>query len=263
MLNIVVCIKQVFDPEAPVSSFRIDPEAKRVLPPQGSPPVINPDDECALEAALRIRDAQSAKVTVISMGSHLARPVLQKSLAVGADELVLLEDNAFEDADGYTTAYTLANAIRKIGEYDLILCGRMASDTGAGQVGCGIAEILGISCVTVAQKVEVVDGKTKVERVLPEGYQVIEASMPTLVTVGSGLGNLRFPPVKAVMEARKKKPTVWNVLDLGIDLSQLKRVNLVELSIPHREVECQIVGGESAVKAGENLALKLREAGII
>ena len=142
MVRIIVCMKQVLDPEAPSSAFQIDPEAKRVIPPKGVPPVLNPFDENALEAALRIKDTQGAEITVISMGRNLAKPVVRKSLAVGVEQLILLEDDAFEELDSSSTAHVLALAIKKIGEYDLILCGREAADTDAGQVGSGIAEIL-------------------------------------------------------------------------------------------------------------------------
>ena len=154
MIEIIICMKQVIDPEAPVSTFKIDPEAKRAIPPSGTPPVLNPYDENALEAALRIKDTNGARITVISMGRKLSQPVVKKSLAVGADELILLEDDVFEDLDSYSAAYILASVIKKIGRYDLIICGRQASDTDAGQVGSGVAEILGIPSITVAQKVE-------------------------------------------------------------------------------------------------------------
>ncbi|MBC8274670.1 MAG: electron transfer flavoprotein subunit beta/FixA family protein, partial [Chloroflexi bacterium] len=190
-LNIIVCVKQVPDPEAPPSGYRIDPEAKRVIPPPGTPPVISPFDENGLEAALRIKDIQKSKVTVISMGRNLSKAVLRKSLAIGADELILLDDDAFEDVDSYATAFALSTAIRKVGEYDLIFAGRQAADSDAGQVGSGIAELLGIPSVTVARKVELHDGRVRVQRVLPDGYQVIEAVLPALITVGNELGELR------------------------------------------------------------------------
>ena len=141
MLNIIVAIKQVLDPEAPPSIFKIDPEAKRVIPAAGIPPVLNPYDENALEAALRIKDIHQSRITAISMGAKLAKAVLRKCLAAGADELIMLEDQAFGSLDGNTTAYILATAITKIG-YDLVLTGRQAADTDAGQVGSGIAEFL-------------------------------------------------------------------------------------------------------------------------
>ncbi len=262
MLSIIVCIKQVLDPEAPVSSFQIDPGAKRAIPPKGVPPVLNPFDENALEAALRIKDTQEAKITVITMGAHLAKPISRKALASGADELILLEDDAFDNLDSYATAYILANAIKRIAEYDLILCGREAADTGAGQVGSGIAEILGIPSITVAKKVEVSDGKVGVERVVSDGYEVIEASMPALVTTASGIGDLRMPTLKAIMAVQKKTVTSWNTQELGV-VPPRKRANLLKIFIPIHEGVCEIIAGESPEKAAENLALKLKEEGIL
>lgn len=256
-------MKQVLDPEAPTSSFRIDPDAKRAIPAKGTPPVLSPFDENALEAALRIKDTQDAEITVITMGQHLARPVVRKSLAVGADSLILLEDEVFESFDSYFTAYILAAAIKKMGKYDIILCGRQAADSDAGQVGSGIAELLGIPSITVARKVEASNAKVRVERVVSDGYEIIDAPMPALITASNEIGELRSATVKALMEARKKAPIIWNTQDLGIDPTVIKRTSLLKLFIPVREVKCQLVEGESPEEAGENLALKLREAKII
>lgn len=268
MVNIIVCVKQVPDPEAPVSSFKIDPEAKRAISGNGIPPVLNPFDENALEAALRIKDTQPVHITVISMGQRLARPVLQKTLAVGADELILLEDERFDSFDSFFTAYVLAAAIKKAGKYDLILCGREAADSDAGQVGPGIAEMLGIASITFAQKVEAGNGKIKVERVVTngylEGYEVIEAPMPALVTASNEIGELRSATVMALLEARKKAVTVWNREQLGLNTSLPgPRTSMLKLFIPVREVNCELITGENPKQVGENLALKLREANLI
>jgi len=264
MIRVIVCMKQVLDPEAPTSSFQVDPEAKRVTPPKGVPPVLNPFDENALEAALRIKDTQGAEITVVSMGQKLARPVVKKSLAAGSDNLILLEDDAFEDVDSYSTAYILVAAIKKMGERDLILCGRQASDTNAGQVGSGIAEILRIPSITEARKVEASDEKVIVERVVSDGYEVIEASIPALVTASNEIGELRFPAIVSIMAAQKKPITVWNARDLQIEPSQMKRVNLLKLSMPpRREVKCQFMDSDTPEEAGANLALKLREDKLI
>ena len=263
MVNIIVCMKQVIDPEAPVSLFNIDPEVKRAIPPRGTPPVLNPFDENALEAALKIKDAQDTNITVISMGQKLAKAVVRTSLAVGADQLILMQDEAFGDFDSYSTAYTLAHAIRKIGEYDLILCGREAADTDAGQVGSGIAEILGIPSVTVARKIEIGEGKVKVERVLSEGYEVVEAPMPALVTVSYEIGDLREANVESFVEAGQKPVTVWKAEDLEIELGQMTRSNLLKLYQPVHEVECKMIDNENPEEAGANLAEKLREDGVL
>jgi len=263
MLNIVVCIKQVFDPEAPVSAYTVDAATKRVVL-KGIPPVISPFDENALEAALRIKDVQESKVTAISLGRNLSRPVLLKALAAGADELILLEDDAFEELDSHTTAVALTAAIRKLGQYDLILTGRQAADTNAGTVGAGIAEILGLPYVSVARKVEIENGGIVVERVIPDGYEVVEMPLPALVTVSNELGQLRYPSMQQLVAARKKPVATWRATDLGLEFPQMRRVQLRDLFIPQREMgRCEMVTGESPEEMGANLALKLREAHLL
>ncbi|MEW6142309.1 MAG: electron transfer flavoprotein subunit beta/FixA family protein [Chloroflexota bacterium] len=263
-VNIIVCMKQVLDPEAPVSAFKIDTEAKRAIPAQGIPPVLSPFDENALEGALRIKAANSgSKVTVISMGKQIAKAVVRKSLAVGADDLILLEDPAFDIFDPYFTAYVLAAAVKKVVKYDLIMCGRQAADTDAGQVGSGLAELLGIPSITVAKKVEVTDGKVRVERVLSDGYETVEASLPALITATNELGELRSANVAAIMQAQKKPLVTWKAQDLGIDTSKLQRTAFTKLFQPVREVKCQMVAGATLQEAGQNLAVKLKEVKLI
>ena len=151
-MNIIVCVKQVLDPEMPASAFKVDPGTKRVVESQGTPPVLNGFDENAVEAALRIKDAVGANVTALSMGRSFVMDVVKKPLSMGADDLVLLEDDAFHDLDSYATATVLSAAIRKIGDFDLILAGRQASDWDNAQVPLGVAEMLDLPCLTVAQK---------------------------------------------------------------------------------------------------------------
>jgi electron transfer flavoprotein beta subunit len=263
VLNILVTIKQVPDPEAPPSIFRIDPETKRVIPAAGVPPVLNPYDENALEAALTIKERHQSRITAISMGARLARAVLRKCLAAGADELVILEDQAFNDLDGNATAYILSAAITKIGKYDLILTGRQAADTDSSQVGSGIAEILEIPSVTIARKVEVASGKVRVERVVADGYQVVEAPLPALVTVSHELGQLRSVALRELMAAQDKPVQVWGCQDIGISALPVKRMSMIDLYIPQRESKCDIVNGNSEEEAAANLALRLREARIL
>jgi electron transfer flavoprotein beta subunit len=259
MLNIIVCIKVVTDPEAPASTFKIDPAGRRAIPGQGVPPVLNPYDENSLEAALRIKEKQPSKITVISAGKLLPKAVVKKSLAVGADELVIIEDEIFEDVDSYSTAYILAAAIRKLGVPDLILTGRMAADTNAGQVGPGMAELLGIPSITVARKIEVSDGQASVERALADGYETVESPLPCLITVSHELGELRQATVKGLMAAQKQPFTTWKIGDLNIDVTAGRRSKALRLFIPERKVECEIIAGETPEEAGANLALKLQK----
>ena len=263
MVNIIVCMKQVLDPEAPVSTYQVDAEAKRVLQ-RGVPPVLSPFDENALEAALRIKDTQKSKITALTMGRGLSKALARKSLAAGANQVVLLEDSAFEDLDNYATAFILAAAIGKIGKYDLIFTGREAADTNAGVVGSGIAEILGIPSVTLACKVELSNDKARIERVVSDGYEMIEAPLPVLITVSNELGELRSVSVRELMAAQKEPITTWNTTELGIQSSQMNRTNLVNVFIPQkREARCELIEGGTEEELGGNLALKLRGAGLI
>lgn len=263
VLNIIVTVKQVVDPEAPLSAFKIDPEARRAILGPGIPPVLNPYDEYALEAALRIRDLHQCKVTAISMGTKLAKAVLRKCLAAGADELVLLEDDVFQDLDSYSTALILAAAIKKIGKCELALTGRLAADTNAGQVGSSIAEIMGLPSVTLARKVEITDGRLKVERLVSDGYEVVEAPLPALVTVSHELGELRRVSLRDLTAAQGKQVTTWRCQDLGIVSLPPKRLEMLKLYIPPKETRCQIMEGKTDDEAAVNLALRLREARIL
>jgi len=266
-MNMIVCIKQVIDPEAPPASFKIDPSSNTVVPPSGVPPVISLFDENAVEAALRIKDAQGGKITAISLGINLLRDVVKKPLSMGADELILLEDEAFAEGDSWSTAYALAMAIKKIGEYDLIFCGRQAADWDAGQVGSGIAEILGLPSVTLAREIDITDGKARVERVTADGYEVIEVSLPALITVSNELGEPRYPTIRGIMAAKKREPIIWKPADIGGEPSQIgaagRRTKLLKLFQPVREGKCEIIEEESPEETAVSLALKLREAKIL
>ena len=137
-VKIGVLAKQVIDPEMPAAAFQIDPSIKQVVPPANIPPVVNGFDENAVEAALQIKDSQEATVTVISAGSSFALDVMKKPLSMGADELVLLQDDLFNNTiDSFQTAFLLAEAIKKLGGFDLIICGRQASDWDNAQVPLG------------------------------------------------------------------------------------------------------------------------------
>ncbi len=266
-MNMIVCIKQVIDPEAPPASFKIDPATNKVVPPPGVSPVIDPYAEYAVEAALRIKDAKGGKVTAISLGTKQLRDIVKKPLAMGADELILLEDEAFDGGDSWSIAYALAMSIKKIGEYDIIFCGREASDWNAGQVGSGVAEILGLPSITLAKKIDITNGKARVERKTDEGYDVVEVSLPALITVSNEIGEPRYPTIKGIMAAKKKEPIIWKPANIGVEVSQIgaagRRTKLLKLFQPVREGKCEVMEGENPEEAAVNLALKLREAKIL
>ena len=263
-LNIVVCVKQVMDPETPASAFQIDAAAKRIIPSAGIPPVVNGFDEQAVEAALRIKDDGDANVTVLSVGNNFVMDVMKKPLSMGADQMILVDDPLMADVDAFATAKVLVAAINKIAEYDLVLCGRQASDWDNAHVPMGIAEMLGLPCISLARKIDVANGTVSVNRSLTDGYQVVEASTPSLITVSNELGEARYPTLRGIMSASRKTPEIWSVDDLGLSADDLApKITLAELYQPISDKQVEIISGNDEEDAGRNLALRLREMKLI
>jgi electron transfer flavoprotein beta subunit len=268
MIHMICCVKQVPDPETPASQFKVDEAAKKVLPVPGIDPVADEYAILGVEAALRIREAAGeAKITILCLGPDAARDAVKKALAMGADEGIQLTDKAFEDGDSFATARALAAAIKKLEPFDLVLCGRQAPDWDVGVTPSVIADILGLPCVTRASEVKVSDGTLQVERVLSDGFETVEASLPAVVTVSNELGEPRYPQLREIMAAAKKPVAVWTAGDLGVDASELgaagSPLSLDRLYVPVHEVKCEFIEAESMDEAAETLAAKLREAKLI
>lgn len=267
-MNIIVCVKQILDPETPASSFKVDSAAKRVIPAQGIAPVVNPYDPQATECGLRLKDAAgSGKVTIISLGPDSARDAIKTALAMGADEGVLLNDKAFEDIDNFQTAKALAAAIQKLGGADIILMGRAAADWDMGVVPSGVGQILGLPVITVAKAVEVGGVGIKVTRVLDDGFQHVEAALPCIVSISNEFGEPRYPTLRQIMMAAKKTVQVWSAADLGLadtDTGTANRAMPLEaLYQPKVESNVEIIEGDSPEEKARNLAQKLRAAKLI
>jgi len=256
-MNITVCVREILDPEIPSKAFKIDAEAKRAVKLPDVELVISDYDARALEAALQIKDSLESKITVISLGAESAKNVIRRCIAMGADEGILISDPSFDDSDSFATACVLAEAIKKQGDFDLILCGIQEGDWDAGQVGSGIAELLSIPSVTRVGNIELKDGGVAVERVVADGRETLEMPFPALVTVSSEIGEPRYPSIRRVREASKQEIPTWNAQDIA---PVIPRNELISLFIPSRELECEFIAGETPEEMGSNLALKLREA---
>jgi len=267
-LHIIATAKQVIDPESPVSAYQLDRERKSITvdPTKKIPPIINGFDENGIEAALRIKEAvEDVKITVLSAGPAFVMDVMKKALSMGSDDLVLVQDECLDNvSDSTVTARVLCAAIGKIGDFDLIIAGRQASDWDNAQVPLGIAEILGIPCIPITRKVEVKDGQVVCERILPDGYELVSAPLPAIVTVSNELGAPRYPTLRNIMAAARKQPSIWSLADLGLDISALApKLTLVDIFFPETQSQCEFIEGEDEEAAGRNLALKLREARLI
>ena len=216
-MNAVVLIKQVPD----TTDVRIDRETNTLIR-EGVPSIINPFDMYAIEEGLRLVEASGGgTVTVMSMGPPQVEVSLREAIALGVDRAVLLSDRAFAGSDTWSTSYTLAAGIRKLGDYDLILCGKQAIDGDTGQVGPGVAQFLGVPQVTYARKLIVEDGKATVERMLEDGYDVVRVPLPAVVTVVKDINEPRLPSLKGKMKAKKAEITVWTSEDLSVDPAEL------------------------------------------
>jgi len=214
MLRIVVCIKQVPDTEE-LARVRINPATNTIVR-EGVKSIINPFDENAIEEALRIKEKKGALVTCISMGPPQAKEALRKALAMGVDRAFLISDPSFAGSDTWATSFVLSQAIRKIGEFDLIITGKQAIDGDTAQVGPELAELLGIPQVTYVRKLEIEDGKMKAERVLEDYFEVVQVKLPALVTVTKEINQPRYPSLKGLLNARKMDIPVLTNKDLNL-----------------------------------------------
>jgi len=262
-LKIVVCLKDVPDPEGPKSAFDVREGEKRVVP-IGIPPVINPYDENALELSLRLKDQWGGTIVALNVSKKAKTAILKKALSVGADELVIVEDDAFEDLSSRSTAEVLAAAINKIGPYDLILTGRQAVDWENGQTGLFLAEMLGVPAVNLVRAAAIDGDGLRVERLKRFGYEVVQSRLPALLAVSSEAGDLRLPTLKAIQEARKRPVTLWRAADLHVDPVKLRVRKISSLSAPPAvSRNCCFVEGETSGDRGRNLALRLRRDGVV
>jgi electron transfer flavoprotein beta subunit len=260
-VNIVVCIKQV--PET--TEVRVDPQTKALVR-EGVASIVNPVDENAIEAALQLREAHGGKVTVITMGPPQAEEALRHTLAMGADEAILLTDPASRGSDTLATSYTLAQMVRKLGEVDLVLCGKQAIDGDTGQVGPGLAERLGVPQVTFAIQLEVKDGKLRARRVLDDFFEVMEVMLPAVVTVVKQINDPRRPSMRNVLKAKRAEITRWTLSDLDADPTQTgfdgSPTQVIEVWPPERRSGGKVLQGTVDEVVAE-IAVAIKEMNLL
>jgi electron transfer flavoprotein beta subunit len=213
-VNIVVCIKQV----PGTTKVKINPETGTLVR-EGVEAIVNPFDEYAIEEAIRIKERLgSGSVKVLTMGPPQAEETLKTAISLGVDESILVSDRAFAGSDTWATSYTLAKAIQSLGEVHLIICGKQAIDGDTAQVGPGVAEMLGIPFVAWVRKVEeITEGKIRVQRLMEDGYEVVEMPLPGLITVVKEINVPRLASLKGKMRAKKNVSTILTAEKLAAD----------------------------------------------
>jgi len=260
-MDIVVCIKQV--PET--TEVKINPETNTLVR-EGVPSIINPFDENALEAALQLKEKHGGKVTVITMGPPQATEALKTTIAMGADEVVLVSDRAFAGSDTWATSYTLSQAIKKLGNVDVIVCGKQAIDGDTAQVGPGIAEWLDLPQVTFAVKIEVDGQHARIERMLEDVNEVVTSPLPLVITVVKQINEPRLPSLKGMMRAKKAEVKIMKAADLDADPKNLglngSPTQVVKIFTPPPKGGGAILQGEPN-EVADKLLSKLRERKLI
>jgi len=260
-MNIIVCIKQV----PGTADVRINP-ADNTLVREEASNIINPFDLYAIEEGLLLRERFGGRVIVLSMGPPQAQGALKEAVGMGADEAVLLSDRAFAGADTWATAYTLSLAIRTLGPFDILLCGKQAIDGDTGQVGPGLARQLGITQLTYVFKVLKIDPAEKiivVDRLLEEGHEIVEARLPSLVSVVKDINQPRLTTLANLRRAAKEKPRILTAADLpGVDKTRLglegSPTKVVKIfSPPKREGTLTLITADTADEAAARLADKI------
>ncbi|MCF7854068.1 MAG: electron transfer flavoprotein subunit beta/FixA family protein [Candidatus Pacebacteria bacterium] len=261
-MNIAVCIKQVPD----TADLRIDPETNTLIR-EGVESVMNPLDEFPLEAALRLREALNGTVTAFTMGPPQAAEVLHKAIAMGADKGVLVSDRAFAGADTWATSLTLAKALAAVGPFDLVLCGKQATDGDTAQVGPGIAAHLGIPQVTYVTKIEATEeGQLRLERMLEHGTAVVEVEVPVMLTVLKEANEPRLPTLAGRLRAYKYTPRQLKREDIGVAEDDVgltgSPTRVVEIAVPQSHRQHRRVQGTPG-KCAVEFVRELEERGFI
>jgi len=262
MPRILVCIKQALD----VAELKIDSATRRPIT-AGVPRKISDFDKNALEEAVRLKEKVGGEVVVITVGPEEAKMALREALAMGADRAYLLSDPSFERSDTLAVSYILAEAIKKVGEFDLILCGEASIDSFTAQVGPRLAERLNIPQITYVRKLDLNGDTVVAERSLEDCYEKVKAKMPVLLTVTGEINEPRIPSLMAIMKASKKEIMVWSAGDLKIPKEKVgeagSAIQVTEVLAPKAERKRIMIKAETVEELAETLAKALIKEGVV
>ncbi len=257
-MNIAVLIKQV--PE--IDLVKVDEGANEVVLPSG-PGIVNPHDEYAVEEALKLKEAQGGKVSVMSFGSERAESALRACLALGVDEAILIADATFEKSDPQAVGKILSAGLKKLGEYDLVLAGKQAIDDDSAQVPAAVAGNLDLPQVMFVKKIDSAEnGKASVWRTTEEGYDVVEVTLPAVISVVKEINEPRLPSLKGKMMAKKAKIVKWSAADIGLGDEAVggnSNSNILKVSSPAPRQKGEMIEGETPQEIAEKLYDKLKQ----
>jgi electron transfer flavoprotein beta subunit len=262
VVKIIACIKQALD----VTELKVDSATRQVIT-VGAPRKISDFDKNALEEAVRIKEKLGGEVIVVTVSPEDATMTLREALAMGADKAYMVSDPSFEKSDTLVTSHILSEAIKKIGEFDLILCGEASVDSYSAQVGPRLAERLGVPQITYVRKLSLDGNTVTAERSLEDCYETVRAKTPALVTVTAEINEPRIPSLMAIMKATKKEIVAWKAGDLGILQEKVgekgSAIQVTEVLAPKVERRKIVIKGETVEEIAEELAKALIKEGVV
>ena len=262
-MNIIVCLKQILDPEIPVRDFRVDAEKREAV--RGNANLVtNIFCENALETALQFKEKFGGKITALVFAPESGEDVLRKALAMKADQAVLVLNDGASNPDPLAVAQVLAASVRKIGEFDLVMVGRESGDWGAGQTGGLLAEELGVPSLAFVDQIEKNGDSLTIKRQTDNGWEKAEARMPLVVTITNNDRNVpRIPKTRDIMMSARQPITKWMIEDVGVNAAEVRAggsyYEVVDLAIPVKDVNCEFVAGDTLEQKVEQLAQKIIE----
>lgn len=261
-LNIIVCVKQV----PATNEVKLDPLTNNIIR-EGIESIINPFDTYAIEEAIRLKERFGGRITALSMGIPAVKEMLKEAVALGVDGGILLSDRSFAGADTLATAYALAKGAEKAGDFDLIICGKMATDGDTAQVGPSLAERLELPHLTdVSEIVEVEDSQLACRKLTDDGYEMLEIDLPAVITVTKEINTPRLPSIKGMKKAEQSEICVLTAKDVDADVKKIglggSPTQVVKTFVPRRNIDSELLKG-SIKEQTEQLLERLAENGFV
>lgn len=262
MPRIIVCLKRALD----VSRLKADPATGKLIM-TGVPRKISDFDKNALEEAVRLKEKFGGEVLTVTVSAEDAKTSVREALAMGADRGYLIIDKAIEFSDTLATSIVLAEAVKKVGQYDLILCGEASIDGFSAQVGPRLAELLNVPVITYVRKITLENNTVIAERVLEDRYETVKAKTPAIITVTKEINEPRIPSLMSIMKASKKEIIYWTLEDLDIPASKVGElgsgVKIIDVLAPKTERKKIVIKGESPAEIAEKLVKALIQEGVV
>ncbi|MDH5481525.1 MAG: electron transfer flavoprotein subunit beta/FixA family protein [Candidatus Bathyarchaeota archaeon] len=260
MKRIIVCLKQAVD----VSQLKVNPTTRQLMT-ASAPRKISDFDKNALEEAIKIKEKLGdVEIFTLTVTSEDAKAVLREALAMGADKAYVVNDPSFRDVDTLGTAYVLAEAIKKIGEFNLVLCGETSLDSFSGLVGSRLAELLDLPQISSVRKLSFEGDVVAAERVLEDAVETVKAKVPVLVMVTREINQPRIPSLMMIMKASKKEIVTWTAADLGVQMDKLgSKIEIMEVLAPKTERKKIRITGENVQELADKLAKALIQEGVV